>query len=321
MIHKALAYSISEHQVKYLEAMSKVFNINTMLLPETRYQLVESNVEISISNGYYYSGHNKFNVMNRIRLFSKNKKVVTFSHSTFGSNENIYNCVSSDRGKYFAVPSAWKNILKYPCLSPNSFEYEGHFMALYHYDKFPLSRQSETILYMPISGIKNIEEVKETLKNLMHMSIMIKVHPVIESGHASHKWNMDSIGIPFQEYLDFADEHSNIIIIHERKEAMVDAIDRCKYIIGTPPTSTLIEAAIRGKIYNEEKLIIATSGGAKIESDLINCLDKYGINITSSPRREDFAILPEHTIKEFVIGKWNQESEINNLINKIKLEE
>ncbi len=321
MTYKTIAYSISKHQSKYLEAMNEIFDIHTMMLPETRYHLVESNSDIAISNSYYHNNLKNFNVMDRIALFSDRKKVVTFSHSTYGSDENIYKCVHGEYGKYFAVPSAWKNILGYPCFGHNSFIYEGHFMSLFHYKMFPLFRQSDIVLYMPIAGIRNINEVKKTLKNLMGMRILIKVHPVIESGNIPHKWNTDDIGISFQEYLDFADAHSNISIVNEIGDtSLINAIDRCKYIIGVPPTSTLIEAAIRGKIYNDEKLIVATSGGTRLTNDIWRCTDKYGMNLCDSPRISDFSLLPEHTMKEFVIGKRKQENEIINVIKKIKLE-
>jgi len=266
---------------------------------------------LGITNSYFHDNEKKkFNTVRRIRDLSKEKLGITLSHSTFLTPDNFYNCVSDEKGLFFLAPSTWDN---FPVSDNNVVFYSGHYMTMYHYHNKPVKKELNNILYLPVSGISDIKQVLRTLENLMNHKIFIKVHPttekIIRGGKSSapDKWPRESIGIPIDDYIKLAHEYDNIEILYDSKSSLIDAIDSCRYIIGSPPTSTLIESSIRGTIYGDGKLIVS--------NDFNSTCEYHGIPFCQKPSIKDFKLMDRRSLSSFVIG---EEKQIESLLTGIE---
>jgi len=203
------------------------------------------------------------------------------------------------------IPSSWDNSNMGGF--ENTFRYQGHYMSLYHYNTPPSINEMDGILYL-LRAESTVAEIKEHIKNLDHKNIFLFPHPFCVHGRPDG-WQEEPLGAMIKELREYANSVSNVMVVENT--LLVDVIDSFKFIMCAPPTSTLIEAIVRGKIYRSEKRIVATG-------TFNGLLSHYGIPNSVSPKVADFEKPDNNIINGFVIGKSNQENEILNCINFIK---
>jgi len=292
---KILFHSFSFHHDKYMKKIHEIISGSIFISQENKSKIENCDFEIGVTNSYL-----GFNTTDLIKRKSKESKLISLCHTTFGWSENISLSRLNENGFIFAAPEFWKVKEKERVIS-----YRGHYMMLYHYFNKPAIEKIDGVLYLPPSGIKKIEEVMEIIKNIKQ-KIYIKLHPISELDNFPINWSESAKGLQLKDYKKI--ESDRIKIITSKEMSLEMAIDAFDFIIGTPPTSALIEAIARGKIYNQNKKVIYTNNMEGIP-------EKYGIEFSSSPKIKNFGTINESVINQIVIGKEKQVNEIKKLLS------
>lgn len=293
---KLLLHSFSFHHDKYMKKIHEIFFTDSIFLKqEDKNKIKDYYFSIGVTNSYL-----GFETTRLIKEKSRADKLISLCHSTFGGIENINGSKEIGDGYIFAAPKFWKVTLP----SKNLIQYHGHHMMLHHYYTPPTKMIADGVLYLPPCGIKDINEVKEIIKNIKQ-KVYIKPHPIAELNAFPEKWADTSKGLLLKDFKKL--ENSKVKVITSKDITLEQAIDAFDFIIGTPPTSALIEAVARSAIYGKDKRVIYTNNMEGIP-------EKYGMHYSSAPCIKDFGIMDKQVLDSLVIGKREQVNEIRKLL-------
>lgn len=291
-----LIYNFAPHHGKYMDEILRItggYSYTEDLLRD---------FDIGVTNSYF-----GMKTSTKIANKSDSGKIITMGHSMFGYNEHIKNCKPKENFEYFMLPHSWntngRDNLR------NTLSYRGHYMSLYHYRTRPTEKIQDGILFL-LSAQTTVEQIKEHIKNLDHKRIYLYPHPFCVSGFPDGWKNVhEPLGAMIEELMEFASNSVNVRVTYQTP--LIEAIDSFEFIMGMPPSSTLIEAIVRGKIWGNEKRIVATGSFHGV-------LSHYGISTSVAPTVSSFTVPNNDVINGFVIGEQEQEQEILNSIQYIK---
>lgn len=305
MIYSALVYSLAVHHRQYMERVCGLFPAAELYWPENSLGMFNppKKYRVGITNSYF-----GFTTVRKLRENSASRKVITLGHSMFGSHENYHLCLPHTNDDHFMMPDLWHYVLDRK-VDNNVHSYAGHYMSLYHYQNPPQVPQHDEVLFMPVSGIKDIDEIHESVKNI-NKRVFIRLHPVTSREKPPEKWTDSSLGLSMQDYIDYAEKNKKVKILTEQDGSLVDMVDSCRFIMGTPPSSTLLESAIRSHVYKQNKRIIATNNKENIPF-------RYGMSVSKSPVLEDFGFVSNAVINHLCVGNSFQMIELMRVLKEI----
>lgn len=302
-----LCYNFASHHHKYMMHLAKE-TLSPMVgtkNPKAEIALRHRTYDIGITNSLY-GGDTKPRTVEALFENSRHRKVLLMGHSMFGANEHVTGMHGDGEKTLGVIPGYFKWLLGHK-IPEHCILYPGHYMGLYHLrNKYAFRPfEEDAVLFMPIAGIKSIDELFAATKNIVGKKIYVRVHPAVEDGFRfMHERDR---GINLQGYLRFATQHGNAEVILPSQESLRTSMGACKYVMATPPSSTLIEAAIHAKIFHGEKRIVYTH-------DMEGIPSKFGVNVSDSPYIDDFSVIPRHILDEIVIDRKHQSNEINRAI-------